>query len=123
MHDVTTYLCLLAVAAVTIGIRRAVPLPLPLLQIVAGALLAWPLGMTSNLEPEVFLLVFIPPLLFLDGWRIPKRTFRQMKNVILMMAFGLVVFTVVGVGLLIHATVGSAGGVGGLRTKRSGWAA
>ena len=26
-------------------------------------------------------------------------------------------------GLLIHATVGKAGGVGGLRTKRSGWAA
>lgn len=105
MHDVTTYLELLAVAAVTLGIRRAVPLPLPLLQILAGVLLAWPLGMTLELEPEVFLLVFIPPLLFLDGWRIPKRAFARLRNVIVMMAFGLVVFTVVGLGLLIHAVV------------------
>ena len=25
------------------------------------------------LEPEVFFLLFLPPLLFLDGWRIPKQ--------------------------------------------------
>lgn len=105
MHEVTTYLRLLAVAAVTLGIRRAVPIPLPLLQILAGAVLAWPLGVTVDLEPEVFLLVFIPPLLFLDGWRIPKRTFQRMRNVILLMAFGLVVFSVIGAGLLIHAVI------------------
>jgi len=61
--------------------------------------------MMVELEPEVFLLVFIPPLLFLDGWRIPKRAFKQMRNVILFMAFGLVIFTVLGVGFLVHAVV------------------
>lgn len=107
MNEVTTYLRLLAVAALTIGIRRAVPLPLPLLQVAAGALLAWPLGMKLDLEPEVFLLVFIAPLLFVDGWRIPKRAFREMRNVIFMMAFGLVVVTVIGLGLVIRAVVPS----------------
>lgn len=107
MHEVTTYLRLLAVAAVTIGIRRAVPVPLPLLQVAAGALLAWLFGITVDLEPEVFLLVFIAPLLFLDGWRTPKAAFRQMRNVIFMMAFGLVVFTVIGVGFLVHAVLPS----------------
>lgn len=107
MHDVTIYLGLLAAAAITIGIRRAVPLPLPLLQVAVGALLAWPLGIEMALEPEVFLLVFISPLLFLDGWRIPKHEFRRMQKVILLMAFGLVVFSVIGVGVLVHAVVPS----------------
>lgn len=107
MHDVTTYLRLLAVAAVTIGIRRAVPLPLPLLQVAAGAILAGVFGVQVDLEPEVFLLVFIPPLLFLDGWRIPKRAFKEMRNVIFLMAFGLVVFSVLGVGLLVHLVIPS----------------
>lgn len=107
MEDVTTYLQLLAVAAVTLGIRRALPLPLPLLQTLAGVFLAWPLGIEVHMDPEVFLLVFISPLLFLDGWRIPKQAFARMRNVIVMMAFGLVVVTVIGVGLLMEAVVPS----------------
>src|SRR5699024_4910151 len=42
-----------------------------------------------------------PPLLFLDGWRIPKGAFFRDWKPILMLAIGLVVFTVLGVGLFI----------------------
>jgi len=40
VENVITYLRLLGAAALTLGIRRVVPLPL--LQILVGALLAWP---------------------------------------------------------------------------------
>ena len=54
-----------------------------------------------ELDPELFLLLFLPPLLFLDGWRIPKEAVFRDRAVILELALGLVVFTVVGLGVLI----------------------
>ncbi|HET9624789.1 MAG TPA: Na+/H+ antiporter [Kofleriaceae bacterium] len=95
----------LAVAAGCAGVTRRVPAPLPLVQTVAGAALAWPLGMHLPLEPHAFLLLLIPPLLYLDGARIPKEGLRNDRRPILMMAFGLVVLTVLSVGLLIDYLV------------------
>ena len=76
-------------------------LPLPLLQIGLGAGLSW-FGFDVAFEPHLFLLLFIPPLLFLDGWRIPKGAFFRDWKPILTLAIGLVVFTVVGMGWFIH---------------------
>ena len=76
-------------------------LPLPLIQIGAGTALAALCGVALPLDPEIFFLLFIPPLLFLDGWRIPKGAFFSDALVILTMAIGLVLFTVVGMGLFI----------------------
>ena len=50
----------------------------------------------------MFFLLFLPPLLFLDGWRIPNYGLLRDKATILELALGLVVFTVIGVGFLIH---------------------
>jgi monovalent cation/hydrogen antiporter len=105
VFTVSLCLLLLAIVALTNGVSRAVRVPLPLLQIAAGAFLAWPIGLHVELEPEVFLLVFIPPLLFIDGWRIPKSDFKRFRRPILFLAFGLVVFTVLGLGLLIRACI------------------
>jgi len=72
-------------------------------QIAAGALLAWPtLGLHVALDPELFLFLFLPPLLFSDGWRMPKREFWRLRGPILTLAVGLVLFTVVGAGYFIH---------------------
>src|SRR5690606_6654672 len=76
-------------------------LPLPLLQIGIGAGLS-SFGFDVAFEPHLFLLLFIPPLLFLDGWRIPKGAFFQDWKPILTLAIGLVVFTVLGMGWFIH---------------------
>jgi CPA1 family monovalent cation:H+ antiporter len=80
-----------------------VPLPLPLVQVSIGTLLAWPdLGLHVTLNPELFLLLFLPPLLFSDGWRMPKRELWRYRVPILLLAIGLVLFTVVMAGLFIH---------------------
>jgi len=44
----------------------------------------------------VFYLMFLPPLLVLDGWRIRKEKLLYDRNTILALALGLVVFTVPG---------------------------
>lgn len=78
-------------------------IPLPLIQIGLGAAIAWPQGgLHIAFDPELFLLLFIPPLLFADGWRIPKREVFALKAPILRLAFALVLFTVIGLGYLIH---------------------
>lgn len=104
MHTVEIVLLVLMLGAVTgIAARYVRGIPLPLIQIGIGALIAWPQkGLHIAFDPELFLLLFIPPLLFADGWRIPKREFFAMAKPILLLAFGLVFITVLGLGYLIH---------------------
>ena len=104
MHTVETVLLVLMLGALTgIAARYVRAIPLPLIQIALGALIAWPQdGLHIAFDPELFLLLFIPPLLFADGWRIPKREFFALAKPILLLAFGLVFFTVLGLGYLIH---------------------
>ncbi|WP_299451604.1 Na+/H+ antiporter [uncultured Pigmentiphaga sp.] len=105
MHIVFTVLVLLLAVAMSGVASKMSPvrLPLPLFQIAIGALLAAPaFGLKVSFDPELFLLLFIPPLLFVDGWRIPKRQLYQLRGPILALALGLVLFTVVGVGYFIH---------------------
>jgi Na+/H+ antiporter len=104
MHTVETVLLVLLLGAVTgIAARYLRAIPLPLIQIALGAALSWPSqGLHIAFDPELFLALFIPPLLFADGWRIPKREFFALHKPILLLAFGLVLFTVLGLGYLIH---------------------
>lgn len=75
------------------------------MQIAIGALLAWPtFGLHVEFDPELFLVLFIPPLLFADGWKTPTVNFSNMVE-IFGLALALVVVTVVGIGFLIYWVV------------------
>ncbi|GAA5233729.1 Na+/H+ antiporter [Verticiella sediminum] len=104
MHTVETVLLVLMLGALTGIVARYIrAVPLPLIQIGLGAAISWPQeGLHIAFDPELFLLLFIPPLLFADGWRIPKREFFALYKPILKLALGLVLFTVIGLGYLIH---------------------
>jgi CPA1 family monovalent cation:H+ antiporter len=94
---------LLAVVASGFVVRLLpVPVPLPLVQIALGAGIAAVADLGIVLAPEVFFLLFLPPLLFLDGWRIPKPGLFRDYGAVLQLALGLVVFTVLGMGFFIH---------------------
>ena len=93
---------ILAVALVGAAARR-VPVPLPILLILAGVALSFlPLLSGIALDPSIFFLLFIPPLLFADGWQFPKREFVLYRYSILMLAFGLVFATTLVVGYVVH---------------------
>ncbi|HTI02696.1 MAG TPA: Na+/H+ antiporter [Acidisoma sp.] len=102
MHLTTTILVLLFTTALSNLVVTVVRVPLPLLQIAIGAAIDLA-GFHVSFDPDLFLLLFIPPLLFSDAYRIPKRELTEAGVPVLALAFGLVIFTVVSVGLFIHS--------------------
>jgi monovalent cation/hydrogen antiporter len=99
---VALFLLLAVVVSGAFARMSPVPLPLPLVQIALGSIIASVAHLGVALKPDIFFLLFLPPLLFLDGWRIPKEGLFRDKGTILELALGLVVFTVVGVGFFIN---------------------
>ncbi|AXW86997.1 Na+/H+ antiporter [Lonsdalea britannica] len=100
-----TILIMTLVVSLSGVITRILPfqIPLPLMQIALGAMLAWPkFGLHVDFNPELFMVLFIPPLLFADGWKTPTREFLRHMREILGLALALVIITVVGMGYLIH---------------------
>ena len=101
--EVTSIVLVMLLAVVASRtIARFTHLPAPFVQIALGVGIYYSSLTTVALDPEVFFLLLLPPLLFLDGWRIPKDELLRDAVTILKLAFGLVVFTVLGVGFLIH---------------------
>lgn len=104
MEIITLILVMLVTVILSSTLVRAlpIPLPLPLLQIRVGAAIGIASDWRLELDPNVFFLLFLPPLLFLDGWRIPKEGLFRDKGTILALALGLVIITVLGVGAFVH---------------------
>jgi monovalent cation/hydrogen antiporter len=102
--EISVVLVMLVAVVLSQAITLVLPfaVPLPLVQIALGALLAAVMDVGVPLNPDIFFLLFIPPLLFLDGWRIPNRGLFKDAAIILELALGLVVFTVLGMGFFIH---------------------
>jgi CPA1 family monovalent cation:H+ antiporter len=103
LEVVSVILILLLAVVVSGAIARMLMfnIPTPLVQIALGAVIGLAADLRVNLDPELFLLVFLPPLLFLDGWRIPKDELLKDVSTVVELALGLVLMTVVGVGLFI----------------------
>ncbi|UYZ84230.1 Na+/H+ antiporter [Entomomonas sp. E2T0] len=100
-YMVLTLLMLVGISQ--LGSRLLPFIPVPILQIVLGTIVAWPaLGVHVEFEPELFLMLFLPPLLFSDGWQVPKRDLWKYKGPIFLLAVGLVLFTVIIAGYFIH---------------------
>jgi Na+/H+ antiporter len=104
MASFTIVLIMLSLVIVSSVLARVLPisLPLPLIQICLGVLVAIFTEDAVVLEPHLFFLLFLPPLLFIEGWRIPKAGLLNDAGMIFELAFGLVIFTVLGIGLFLH---------------------
>ena len=97
-------LSLLILVALSNVINRFVPfVPIPLIQILLGILLAFfPAGIHILLNPELFFVLFIAPLLFNDGKMIPRDALWDLRLPILLLALGLVFVTVLVMGYFIN---------------------
>jgi Na+/H+ antiporter len=89
---------LLMLAAVSLSnlVNRFIPsVSVPIIQIVLGMMITWlPIHYELKLNPELFLLLFIAPLLFNDGRHADKEALWKLKKPILLLALGLVFVTV-----------------------------
>ncbi|WP_144554966.1 Na+/H+ antiporter [Bacillus sp. X1(2014)] len=97
-------LLLLAVIGLSSFIHHFLPyVPVPLVQIALGVLLAsLPLGIHIPMEPELFFVLFIAPLLFHDGKNVSRHALWKLRKPILLLALGLVFVTVFTIGYLIY---------------------
>lgn len=104
LETITIVLLLLLAVVLSDSLSRALPwpIPLPLVQIALGAGIGLLADFRVELDPEIFFALFLPPLLFLDGWRIPKQGLFRDHWTILELALGLVIVTVIGLGFIIH---------------------
>ncbi len=102
----TLDLVLVLVVAVVVSswLGRLLPLvATPLIQIALGAAMGR-LGVDAvRIDPELFFVLFLPPLLFLDGWRFSGRELLQRAGPIAALAIGLVLVTVLVVGPALAA--------------------
>jgi monovalent cation/hydrogen antiporter len=82
-----------------------VPYPIPL--VIGGLLLGLVPGMPGiQLNPDLVLLVFLPPLLYSAAFFADLRSFRADARVISLSAVGLVIATIVAVAVIAHDLIG-----------------
>ncbi len=88
-------------------LNRLVPfVPVPLFQIVLGIGIAL-FGLKVELDPELFLVLFIAPLLYNDARQTPRGELWHLRVPIILLAFGLVFVTVVVGGYAINYLIPS----------------
>jgi CPA1 family monovalent cation:H+ antiporter len=95
-----------AVAGLNVIARRLdVPYPIPL--VIGGLVLGLLPGMPElALEPDLVLLIFLPPLLYSAAFFSDLRALRTNLRPISLLAIGLVLVTIVTVGVLAHEAIG-----------------
>lgn len=109
MEVFETILLMLGAVFLSNVVNRFMPsIAVPLIQVIFGILLAIPLGSHSiKLDPELFLLLFMAPLLFNDGANIDKKSFWKQRKSILSLSIGLVFLTVFVLGFFINMLIPS----------------
>jgi CPA1 family monovalent cation:H+ antiporter len=103
LNDIEVVLGLLAAVAGLGLLAPRVPIPYPILLVLGGLLLGIMPGLPQvALRPELVFLLFLPPLLYPAALFTPWRDFRANLRPISLLAVGLVLFTIVAVGLITH---------------------
>jgi len=85
------------------ALARKLQVPYPIVLVIAGGLLGFVPGIPKiALNPDVIFFVILPPLLYSAAWVTSWREFSFNLFSILLLAFGLVTFTVIGVAESAH---------------------
>jgi monovalent cation/hydrogen antiporter len=100
------------VAALSVAAKR-LRVPAPILMLVAGAAIAFAPGIPRvALNPELVLVLLLPPLLYSSGVGMSWRGFRSNLRPILLLAIGCVMFTASAVAAVTHYALGFSWAVG-----------
>jgi CPA1 family monovalent cation:H+ antiporter len=106
MHGFEVVLALLVVAAALAPIARRLDIPVAVLHVIGGAALAAiPTLREFELDPEVTFTLFVPPMLYWASLHTSMRELKRNARPILLLAVGLVLFTMVGVAVLVHGVI------------------
>ncbi|CRH62890.1 cation:proton antiporter [Eggerthellaceae bacterium PR-HUZ602407-17] len=112
MQTITLALVLLSAVLISAVIAQIVPkVSSPLVQIALGALVAIIADsrIIIEIEPELFLVLFIAPLLFHEAHEADKTSLWKNKKSMLSYAIGLVLLSAIVIGVAVHALIPSIG--------------
>jgi monovalent cation/hydrogen antiporter len=99
-------LFLLVTVAVLTALARVLGLPYPILLVLGGSLVGFAPGVPDvQLQPDLVLLIFLPPLLFNAAYFTSIRDLRSQARAITLTAIGLVLLTMCSVALVAHAAI------------------
>ena len=88
-------------------IAKKLRVPYPVVFVIGGLVLALIPGVpTITLQPDLVFLLFLPALIFGDGWTTDYRSFKRYAQPIFMLAIGLVAFTSLCVAYVAHWLMG-----------------
>lgn len=108
--EIKTVLVLLVVVAAVVTLARRFAIPYPILLVIVGLALGFlPQLPTIVLDPQIILLLFLPPLLYWEALNLSFRDFRANLRAILLLSIGLVVATIVIVAIIAHSVIPNLG--------------
>ena len=103
-------LVLLALALLVSAFARRRGWSAPLLLVLVGLVVSFVPGVpTYELDPDLVLLVFLPPLLYAAAWESSYLNLRQNLQAVALLSVGLVLFTAFAVGYVMNALVPGLG--------------
>jgi Na+/H+ antiporter len=108
MHDIQIVLVSLLVSVVVLGtVARLVHIPYPIVLVIGGLALGLVLGPddTVTLDPDLVLVIFLPPLLYSSAFFANLHDIRRGIRVVSVLAIGLVLATMCTVAVVAHAVV------------------
>ena len=96
MDTFTLILCVLAAVVLSSFLSRFLPkISTPLVQIALGVLATYlPFFPDTELDPELFMVLFIAPLLYLEAHEIDKSALFKSLKISLSLAIGLAIATI-----------------------------
>jgi len=110
MEILTALIIYLVVIAILFEVAQRLSLPYPALFVLGGLALGFIPGLPSiHLDPELVLLVFLPPLLFVAAFETPLRDLRRNLGPIVRLSIVLVILTMIVVAAIAQALVPSLG--------------
>lgn len=103
VEKLETLLLLLGMIGVLAVVAERIKFPFPILLVLAGLGIAFFPGLPDvKLNPELVLMIFLPPLLYSAAWNFPWQDFRANALPIFSLAVGLVLITIVCVAYAAH---------------------
>lgn len=102
MSEIGTVVFLLAIVAVLAYVARRTGIPYPIFLVLGGLVIGFVPGLPRiELDPELILLLFLPPILFAAGYATSPRELWRKRWLLSLLAFGLVLTTTLAVASVI----------------------
>jgi len=106
MSSVALIVSLLAIVTALAALAERVRIASPIVLVLAGIAISLIPGLPAVvLRPDVVILIFLPPLIYSAAWNTSWADFKANFRPILLLAFGLVLFSTVGIAWFMHTFV------------------